>query len=145
MFTEKLKIQEGSEYLPSVIAGLMSSIPGFAEFCENKISECRADINALRYNPGSTCRRKFEKHIKMHPMKYYDTLDEFYNANPSLQESLNLNIDLNSWVDVGGKTVEIDNNDEAYAALYEQLYEKRYAYRGIQIIDKGDKLKVYFL
>ena len=145
MFTEKLKIEEGSEYLPSVMTGLMSSIPGFADFCENKISECRTDISALRYNPVGDCKRKFEKHVKTYPKKCYDTLVEFYNANPSLQESLNLNIDLNSWIDVGGRVVEIDNNEEAYAAFYEKLYEKKYAYRGIQIIDKGDKLKIYFL
>jgi len=145
MFTEKLKLQEGSEYLPSVLSGLMSSVAGFADFCENKISECSKDINALRYNPVSDCKRKFEKYVKTYPKKCYDVLVEFYDANPSLQESINLNIDSNSWVDVGGKILEIDNNDEAYAAFYEKLYEKKYAYRGIQIIDKGDKLKVYFL
>jgi hypothetical protein len=145
MFTEKLKIEEGSEYLPAVIVGLIVSIPGFADFCQDKFSDCHADVTSLKSNPGCSCRRRVERYVKTSPKQCYDALVEFYNANPSLHESLNLNINLNSWVDVGGKIVEIDNNEEAYAAFYENLHSKKYSYHGLEILDKGDKLRIYFL
>ena len=145
MLKEELKIQEGSEYLPVVMAGLVNVIPGFADTCEAAIPEHRATITTLRTDPGCTCRRKFEKYVKANPKPCYDILSKFFNENPSLQESINLNIGYNSWVDVGGRIVEIDNTEEAYANFYEDLHLKRYSYRGIGVSAQGDKIKIYFI
>ena len=145
MFTEQLKIQEGSEYLPAVIVGLLNAIPGFADVCEAAMPDQRATITTLRTNPGCVCRRKFETHVKTNPKQCFDILSNFFNDNASLQESINLNIGHNSWVNVGGRIVEIDNTNEAYAKFYEDLHAKQYSYRGIGISTQGDKIKIYFI
>lgn len=145
MFKEELKIQEGSEYLPAVMVGLLNTIPGFADACETAMPDHRATITTLRTDPGCTCRRKFEKFVKTNPKPCYDILSKFFNDNTSLQESINLNIGYNSWIDVGGRIVEIDNTDEAYASFYEDLHAKRYSFRGIGVSAQGDKIKIYFI
>jgi|688.fasta_scaffold780392_1 hypothetical protein len=124
-----------------------------------KYPEIFADIVSASDNPNCGCRGRVANFFENRPSEtleiYKDLLtrypqeEGFYqNLFKTVQEviekfNLQLSVDINEPISLAGRVFKF-KNDEEYTNFIIKINSKRHYYKGIQIIEKNDEIKIYF-
>lgn len=124
-----------------------------------KYPEIFADIVSASDNPNCTCRGRVAIFFENRPSEtleiYKDLLtrypqeESFYqNLFKRIQEiiekfNLQLSVDINEPISLAGRVFKF-KTDEEYTNFITKINSKRHYYKGIQIIEKNDEIKIYF-
>jgi len=141
----ELSIKKDSPFLTNVIMPLIINMPIFAEQIESTFPEISADVVSFKNNPQCSCANKVKLFIEKHSSEVFDLLEDYFNKNTSLQQTINAIINGSSFYDVSGKVFEIDDTSEAYENFFKRTIEEKFNFRACNIVSKGDKLKIFFL
>jgi hypothetical protein len=124
-----------------------------------KYPEIFADIVSASDNPNCTCRGKVAAFFEKRPAEtleiYQDILtripqeDIFYQeVFKKIQQTMDrfnsqLNIDVNEPISLSGRVFKF-TTDEEYTNFIIKINSKGHYYKGLQIIEKNNDIKVYF-
>lgn len=132
--------------LESFLVMLIHSNETFRNEFLNKFSELNADIESFKNNYHCGCRKKIELFISKNRQIVADFLKQFYDANPSLHDSIDETIKNFSGYRVSGKMFEIEGTEEAFAAFYNRMLEEKFTFDNMQFVNSDNgKIKIYFL
>lgn len=103
-----------------------------------------ADLLTFKNNPNCSCKNKVIKFIsakidagdKDILNKYFINRENLKNAIETMSNNYEQKI-------LSGKILTIDNTQEAWAALWQESTTK--IYKSFSVVEKNDKLHVYFL
>jgi hypothetical protein len=141
----KLYLNEPTPAIAGSIMPLIVNLPVFAEELQNAFSEISADIASFKNNPQCSCARKVQSFIEQHYDSVFNFLNNFFDKNTSLQQTINSIIEGSSFYDVSGKIFEINDTAEAYTDFFNRTIQDRFNFRGFSVTSKGDKLRIFFL
>jgi hypothetical protein len=169
-----LKERESSEnqydYLSNLFLYLLSHLQNsFYDKYEKDFYEIYADIVSFIKNPNCSCRSKIVNYVKINREQVQkiilewltDTKFDENNHNKIIKILNKVKIEIESFYTylkykgepetdeaIGqsmiGKVVTIENSPESYYNFMQHLHVNNFFYSGLNIIEKEDKLKIYF-
>lgn len=129
-----------------------------------KFPEILADLTSSRNNPHCTCKNRVKSHLQSKlesESEYFNNLLKIEEINKLLEEKTqeikNSQIIKNPMEDhmqmiqktmfrnSGGVIFEIGKTEEDWKNLAKKLSEEKIGFRGFSVIEKQDKLIVYFI
>jgi hypothetical protein len=129
-----------------------------------KFPEIFADLTSSKNNPHCTCKNRVRSYLQSKlesESKYFDDLlktetikklieeknEEIKNSQPknNLIENHMQMMQQNMFKNNGGRVFEIGKNEEDWKNLAKKLTEEKINFRSFSVIEKEDKLIVYFI
>jgi uncharacterized protein YcbX len=131
----------------------------FFNSLKDKFPEIFADLTSSKNNPNCSCKNRVKAHLqsKIESEKdYFNSLltqEDIINLiNEKQEEVKNTQIPMNlinpmmhPYKNSGGKVFEIGKTEEDWKNLCKRLEIERVSFRSFSIVEKEDKLVVYFI
>lgn len=157
-------------YLSNLFLYLLSHLQNlFYDKYEKEFYEIYADISSFIKNPNCSCRSKIVNYVKNNKEQIQTIILQWLTVTKFDQNNHNkvikilnkINTEIESFNiylkykgepetdnDIGksmiGKVVTIENSSESYYNFIQHLHINHFFYSGFNIIEKEDKLKIYF-
>jgi hypothetical protein len=142
-----MEIPSNFKFLPFVIAKLIRDNESFRLNLKAFAPNISADIDSYHSNPNCGCLPKIHVTILSNTKKYLDFTNNFLRDNP--QVNLNLqeieSLHANTSKQIAGEVFIIDNSVEAFKTFHNKIKSEKCFFRAFSVVDKGDKLAIYFL
>jgi hypothetical protein len=141
----KLFIEENSNYLTSAVPGLIYELIPFRDEFQKQFNEVYADIETFKNNPNCSCKFKIKQFILENKSLVYSFLVNYFNNNPSLQDTVNNTLQRHSVLEVAGQTFTIDDTEEAFSAFYQKILSEKFIFQTFSLLKDNNKLRIFFL
>jgi hypothetical protein len=103
-----------------------------------------ADLQTFKNNPNCSCKNKVTKFISAKiEAGEKDILNKYFINRENLKNAIDKMNDNYEQKILSGKIIIIDNTKEAWATLSQESNTK--IYKSFSVLEKNDKLHVYFL
>lgn len=136
----------------------------FFDSLKNKFPEILADLTSSRNNPNCSCKNR----VKTHLVSKIESEEDYFNSllaqenvinliNEKQEEVKNTQIPMNPMMNPmmnqmmglyknsGGKIFEIGKTEQDWQNLCKRLEMERIVFKSFSVVEKEDKLVVYFV
>lgn len=129
--------------LTNVIHAIILNNDSFFEMSKD-FPEIAADLTTFKHNPNCSCKNKVTKFFNDKiESGQKDILDKYFvNKETTKNRILKIIKDHDDKV-LTGKVITIDNSKEAWSIFAQECSSK--FFRNFSVVEKGDKLDIYFI
>lgn len=129
--------------LASIINRILQHNDAFSEMSAD-FPSITADLLTFKSNPNCSCKNKIIRFISGRiDAGEKDILNKYFINRENLKNSIDKMINNYEEKNLSGKIMVIDNSEEAWRTLCKESTTKNY--KSFSVVEKNDKLYVYFL
>lgn len=129
--------------LQSVINRIIQHNDAFSEMSAD-FPSIAADLLTFKNNPNCSCKNKIIRFISGRIQAgEKDILNKYFINRENLKNAISTMINNYEEKNLSGKIMIIDNSQEAWGTLWKESNTK--IYKSFSVVEKNDKLYVYFL
>lgn len=136
-------MQITKQNLSAVLHAIITNNDAFFHMTKD-FPEIAADLTTFKHNPNCSCKNKVTKFFNDKiDSGQKDILTKYYSQKENLKNKIEKIINDNEERNLSGKIVILDNSQEAWEAFAAESSVK--FFRNFSVLEKGDKLHIYFI